>query len=119
MTNTRYDYMEAMMEDVKEYIRSEVTLSDYSDRANLEEHLNDVLWVNDGVTGNASGSYTCNTWQAEENICHNLYLLNDSLNEFGCTENAIEKGAEWCDVIIRCYLLGQVIANVLDDMGIE
>ena len=116
MTNTNYDYMEAMKEDIRNYLNDEVTLSDFSDREELEEHLNETLWVHDSVTGNASGSYTCNAYQAEENICHNLDLLADAMKEFCCEENAIEKGAEWCDVTIRCYLLGQAIAEVLDDM---
>lgn len=57
MTNTTdYNYMEAMTEDIREYIKNEVTLSDYSDRDELEEHLNETLWIEDSVTGNASGS---------------------------------------------------------------
>ena len=108
-----------MKEDIKEYIKNEVTLSDYSDRDELEEYLNDTLWTVDSVTGNASGSYTCNTYKAEEYICHNLDLLAEAVKEFGCEENILEKGAEWCDVTIRCYLLGQVIAEVLDDMEEE
>ena len=115
----RYNYMEVMTEDIKNYISNEITLSDYSDRDELEEYLNDTLWINDSVTGNASGSYTCNTWYAEENICHNLDLLEEALKEFGCEVNILEKGAEWCDVTIRCYLLGQAIAEVLDDMKDE
>lgn len=119
-TNTTdYNYMEAMTEDIKEYIKNEVTLSDYSDRDELEEHLNDTLWTEDSVTGNASGSYTFNTYKAEEYICHNLDLLAEAITEFGCDTNVLEKGAEWCDVTIRCYLLGQVIAEVLDDMKEE
>lgn len=122
MTNTTnytdYDYMEAITEDIKEYIKNEVTLSDYSDREELEEYLNDTLWTEDSVTGNASGSYTFNTYKAEEYICHNLDLLSEALEEFGYENNVkvLEKGAEWCDVIIRCYLLGQAISEVLDDM---
>lgn len=119
MTNTDYNYMEAMTEDIKEYIKNEVTLSDYSDRDELEEHLNDTLWTEDSVTGNASGSYTFNTYKAEEYICHNLDLLAEAITEFGCDTNVLEKGAEWCDVTIRCYLLGQAIAEVLDDMEEE
>lgn len=118
-TTTNYNYIEAMKEDIKEYIKNEVTLSDYSDRDELEEYLNDTLWTVDSVTGNASGSYTCNTYKAEEYICHNLDLLAEAVKEFGCEENILEKGAEWCDVTIRCYLLGQVIAEVLDDMEEE
>ena len=116
---TDYNYMEAMTEDIKEYINNEVTLSDYSDRDELEEHLNDTLFMEDDITGNASGSYFCNAYRAEECLCHNLDLLAEAVKEFGCTENVLENGAEWCDVTIRCYLLGQAIVNVLDDMEEE
>lgn len=116
---TDYNYIEAMKEDIKEYIKNEVTLSDYSDRDELEKHLNDTLWTEDSVTGNASGSYTFNTYKAEEYICHNLDLLADALENFGCDVDVFKKGAEWCDVTIRCYLLDQTIAEVLDDMEEE
>lgn len=115
-TTTNYNYIEAMKEDIKEYIKNEITLSDYSDRDELEDHLNETLWTEDSITGNASGSYTCNTYRAEEYICHNLDLLAEAISDFGCDTNVLEKGAEWCDVTIRCYLLGQAIAEVLDDM---
>ena len=73
----RYNYMEAMKEDIKEYINNEVNLKDFTDRDELEEKLNEDLWVEDSVTGNASGSYYCNSWKAEEAICHNLDLLGE------------------------------------------
>lgn len=118
MTNTTtYNYLEAVTEDVRNYIDNEITLTDYADREELEEHLNDTLFIEDCVTGNASGSYTCNAWQAEEYLAHNWDILAEALEEFGETDiNVIEKGAEWCDVTIRCYLLGQTISEVLDDM---
>lgn len=28
----------------------------------------------------------------------------------------LDKGAEWCDVTIRCYLVGEAIRNVLDEL---
>lgn len=49
-----YNYMEAMAEDIKEYIKNEITLSDYADRDELEEYLNDTLLTEDSVTGNAN-----------------------------------------------------------------
>ena len=115
----RYNYMEAMKKDIKEYINNEVNLKDFTDRDDLEEKLNEDLWVNDSVTGNASGSYYCNSWKAEEAICHNLDLLGEAMKEFGCEVDLLEKGAEWADVTIRCYLLGQAIEKVLDDMEEE
>ena len=64
MTNTTdYNCMEAITEDIKEYINNEVTLSYYSKRDELEEYLHDTLWIVDSVTGNGSGSYFCNALQ--------------------------------------------------------
>lgn len=115
----RYDYLEAVTEDVKEYIKSEIELSDYSDRDELEEYLNERLWDCDSVTGNGSGSYTFNAWQAEENLCHNLDLLGEALNEFGGNVGELLESAESCDVTIRCYLLGQAISTALDELWEE
>ena len=115
----KYNYMEAMKDDIKEYINNEVNLKDFTDRDELEEKLNEDLWVEDSVTGNASGSYYCNSWKAEEAICHNLDLLGEAMKEFGCEVDLLEKGAEWADVTIRCYLLGQAISEVLDEMEEE
>lgn len=38
-----YNYLEAMTEDVKEYIYENIDTSNYSDRDELEEALNDDL----------------------------------------------------------------------------
>ena len=115
----KYDYLEAVTNDVKEYINSEIEMSDYSDRDELEEYLNEHLFCEDSVTGNASGSYTFNAWQAEENICHNLDLLGEALAEFGGDASDLLKSAESCDVTIRCYLLGQAISAALDELWEE
>ena len=111
-----YNYLESVKVDVKNYIENEVELSDYSSREELESYLNDELFTNDSVTGNASGSYTYSTWQAEENLCHNLDLLGEACEEFGSGMDVIKNGAESCDVTIRCYLLNQAISEVLDEM---
>lgn len=116
----KYNYLEAVKEDVKNYINDNEIKVYPSNREEVEQTLNDDLWVEDSVTGNASGSYTFKTWQAEENLCHNWELLAEAMEEFGCSdENVIEKGAEWADVTIRCYLLAQAIAEVLDEVEEE
>lgn len=118
--STTYNYLEAVKEDVKNYIDNEITLSDFSDREELEEHLNDTLWIEDSVTGNGSGSYTFSTYKAEENICHNLDLLAEALEEFGSdASHLLKRGAEAADVTIRCYLLSSAISEVLDNMTEE
>lgn len=113
-----YDYREAMTEDVKEWIKQNIDLTEWTeDREGLEQQLNDDLWTEDSITGNASGSYYCNSYKAEESIAHNWNLLNEALDEFEQNNiNVIKKGAEWADVTIRCYLLGFVISDVLDEM---
>ena len=116
---TNYNQLENIKADVKEYIDNEINLKDFSDREELEEKLNDTLWTEDSVTGNASGSYYCNSWKAEEALAHNWDLLAEAMKEFCCEVDLLEKGAEWADVTIRCYLLGQAIGEVLDEMEEE
>lgn len=112
---TNYNYKKAVKDDIKNYINENINLADYADTDELQEYLHDTLWTEDSVTGNGSGSYTCNTYEAENNIAHNWDLLNEALEEFGQTDiNILEKGAKWADVIIRCYLLSECIAEVLE-----
>lgn len=116
----KYNYLQAVKEDVKSYIEENEIKVYSSNREEIEQTLNDDLFCEDSVTGNASGSYTFSTWQAEENLCHNWELLAEAMEEFGYSDtNVIEKGAEWADVTIRCYLLGQAISEVLDEIEEE
>ena len=113
----KYNYFEAVCDDVREYINENAIKVTTNNRDDVENELNDTLFISDSVTGNASGSYTFNTWRAEEYICHNMDLLSEALNEFGCNgADALERGAEYCDVTIRCYLLGSAINTVLDEI---
>lgn len=118
---TEYNYLEAVTADVLDYIREEIDLDEWKGKADeLAEHLNDELWVCDSVTGNASGSYTFNRYRAEEYLCHNWAELAEALEEFGCSDiNPFTKGAEWCDVTLRCYYLGQAIAEALEELAEE
>lgn len=119
----KYDYLEAMKSDVIDYIREEVNASEFSDREDLENKLNDDLFINDSITGNASGSYTFNSYTAKEYVFDNIDLLNEAITEF-CEDDVIgekflNEEWEWMDVTIRCYLLGQAISEALDDIEEE
>ena len=101
-----YNYYEEVLQAVEEAVNDgyspemlePVDLEDYAQK------LNEVLWVDDSVTGNASGSFFFNAYKAEE-----------ALEEFGQTDvNAFEKGAEWVDVTIRCYLLNSCIGYYIE-----
>lgn len=116
----KYDYLEAVTNDVKNAILKNYHDWHFTDRDELAEVANDELWINDSVTGNGSGSYTCNAWQAEENLCHNMDELEEACNDFGQDiGEAVKQGAEYCDATIRCYLLSQAISAAIDELEEE
>ena len=124
MTRTTYNYNEAVKYDVLDYIRNEVNFSEFEDLEELEQSLNDDLWTADSVTGNASGSYTFNRYQAQEYVMDNIELLNDACEEFGTNtetvgEKFLNEEFEWMDVTIRCYLLAQAISEALEEVEDE
>ncbi len=112
----KYDYREHVLEDVREYISNNYSREELKSMADdldeLENKLDDIMWIADSVTGNGSGSYTFNAWQAEENLCHNLDLIQEVGREFGELDLT---SPESCDVSIRCYYLRECINEVLNE----
>lgn len=114
-----YNYREEMAQDIKEYIRENESEFEGLDIDELRDKLYDDLWTEDSVTGNASGSYTFNRFRAEEYIKDNLDLLGEAYEELSTPEDLgrelIDQNYESMDVTIRCYLLYQIIDEVLED----
>lgn len=119
---SNYDYYAAMRQDVRNAIDEGYSLDEWRGRRDeLEEKLNEDLWIDDGVTGNASGSYYCNSYKAMQAVMDNMELLQEALDEFGADYADIGRRFmagdwEYFDVSIRCYLLSSVVADVLDDI---
>lgn len=115
-----YNYHDAIKDDcetaIKEYLDYHKDEVKGMSKETLKQKFHDAFWIDDSVTGNASGSYTFCTFEAEQNIAGNWDLLGEAMSEFGCECNAIEKGAEWADVTIRCYLLGEGIDKAMDEL---
>lgn len=111
-----YDYKEEVLQAVKEAAEDSYTpeMLEPVDLDDYAEKLNQALWVDDGVTGNASGSFFCNAYKAEEALAGNWDLAAEALECFGCDVRPFEKGAEWVDVIIRCYLLNSCISDYIE-----
>lgn len=115
-----YNYEENMKEDIKAWIEENISIEDndvdYDD-------IYESLWIEDSVTGNGSGSYTFNREEAKEYVVDNMELCQDALREF-CTpaeeigNRFLNEDWEWLDVTIRCYLLGQLLGEVFEEMGI-
>lgn len=120
-----YNYIKSMVDDIKEYINENFTGEEIAermvDRDEWEQELNDDLFCCDSVTGNASGSYTFNSWKSKEYVTDNTDLLKEALQEF-CVEGEeiaerfLNDEWEYFDVTIRCYLLGQAINEALDEI---
>lgn len=114
-----YDYHDAVLTDVIQYIMDEEPERECSDRDELEEKLNDELWTVDSVTGNGSGSYTFSREEAKHNVSCNVDLVREMAEEF-CVEKRdlaqhfLDEDWEWFDVSIRCYLLGWAIHYAMD-----
>lgn len=125
MTHTeRYDYREAMAEDIYDYLcENGIDGSEYADRDDAFEKLNDALWVEDSVTGNASGSYTMDRDTAKRYVFDNWDLVMDAYRELGEFDKLVEamesSNFEYMDVLVRCYLLGEVLYSVLEDLEAE
>lgn len=122
-----YNYQKEMAQDIKNYLFDLYTKEELKDHLKTRESkeafstkLYDELWVEDSVTGNASGSYTFSSYKAQECLVGNLELLKEALEEF-CDDAlyALKRGPEFCDVTIRCYLLGNALEDALWDVEKE
>lgn len=114
----KYDYYKNVREDIKQRLNEWLDfdrINDYSDIDEVISAVYDDFFNSDSITGNGSGSYTFNSWVAEENLCHNMDLLKEALNEFGGELNDYIDSAEACDVTIRCYVLGQLVGEVVKE----
>ena len=121
-----YNYLENVTTDAKQAILENLGYWSFSDREDLEEIANDILWADDSVTGNGSGSYTFNGEAAKEYVTRSddgMDTLRDAVREFDCEHEAftafLEEDWEYYDVTIRCYLLGQAISAAIDELEEE
>ena len=113
-----YDYEGAVLEDVKAAILESLRNGqyvDYDDLEDAQEAIQEDLWADDGVTGNASGSYTFSTFMAELYLVGNGDLYDEALEEF---DGEYDSSPEARDVTIRCHLLGNAISEALESEDI-
>lgn len=115
-----YNYYENVKEDLKE------ALEEYREYSNIEkwneenrdeiwEEVYDIAWTDDSVTGNGSGSYFFNSYKSGQALADNFDLLKEAIEEFGGDIGNALDNEEAADVTIRCYILGQVLSEVLDE----
>jgi len=103
------------MEELSEWLK---------DRDSFEEHLFDEFWIDDSVTGNASGSYTFSRSDALDNVSSDFDTVVEACKEFcvdasTIAEKFLAEDWEYFDVTARCYVLGNAISEALDDIEKE
>ena len=119
-----YDYYDAVKADLFEYLKE---IADYESFYYPDiDHIWDDSSLYNRITGNIDGSYYCNTYLAEEALCHNWNLLFEVIEEYDLrNEDVIKRGAEYCDVLVRDYVLGQILSEydsieeLYEDAGIS
>ena len=115
----KYDYRESVKADIREWLQENRSMDELkadlsTDGWNTFRNLYDEMFCEDSITGNASGSYTFDRWQAEENLCHNLDLLDDAQRFYDNRPDV--NNPETCDVTIRVYLLNDCLYEVLEEI---
>lgn len=112
---TRYEYLL----EIKEDLRNKYLIENNGDFEKDYNTIYDECFVDDSITGNASGSYYCNSYKASEAIRGAEDVLQEALVEFGCDAETIAKHMfdyEYLDCTIRCYLLGEAIEDFLNEL---
>ena len=114
------DYREEVKNDLLSYARE---CWEYDNDTSAETIIDDA-WTADSVTGNGSGSYTFNTWEAQQNISDLIWDsdLLDMYKELGYDHVPLEDGAESIDVSIRCFLLSEFaddVERLIDELNEE
>ncbi|MDY6084804.1 MAG: hypothetical protein SPI25_06125 [Dialister sp.] len=118
-----YDYRQAMKEDIRDYIKDNVEIGKDTDKDELESTLYDDLFIEDSVTGNASGSYTFKRNTARDYVTDNIDLLEEACHELGIDDATIgrwflNQDFDSMDVTIRCHLLSECLHDVPDDITV-
>lgn len=111
-----YNYLQAVKNDVRAAIEEGRVYIDYDN--NIDDiivSVEDILWADDAVTGNESGSYTSDSEKAKSYVSKNLDLLADAIDAFDCREGAgkilADKNWEYLDAIIRLYVLSRQLGK--------
>lgn len=122
-------YLEMVMEDVVNYFENwsdwEEKIDDFEDLESFADAIADDLWIEDGVTGNASGSYYCNSYKAKEAVFSNMEEVSAALRDFYCgnadevAEMFLDEQWETIDVIVRCYYLREAVDEAIRECGID
>ena len=117
----RYDYCKEVANDIINWMddkNNNFQLSNFEDKEEAGQYLNDMLWADSSITGNGPIAYASDL-ECEEYICHNLDLVFAACDCFGISSEVLRdhlhehKLGIYLDCLIRCYVLGEAIDMAL------
>ena len=109
------DYKQEVIEDLKELSTENYDNIKDMDTDELRDEIMDCRF-SDSITGNASGSYYCNAYKAQETIAQRSLLFDDYflsyLEDMGQDlGELVKRGAEVVDVWARCCVLDYMLTD--------
>lgn len=119
-----YSYKESVKSDVRDWMEENRDQWEGLDRHDVYEVVYDACWVADGVTGNASSSYTFSRYEARQNFFEDddsdeyiSQMIEDGFTTKESVGRAVSESQwELLDVSIRCWLLTDAVTEILDEM---
>lgn len=110
MAMTMNDYREQVKADLLAYTRE---AWEYNNEVTADQIMDDAF-IEDSVTGNASGSYTFSAYEAQQNVSGVIWEAEvlEIFREFGGDHIPLEAGAEYIDVSIRCFIVNEFTSDV-------
>lgn len=114
-----FNYSEDVKESVINFIQDEIDKLDFLEsikKQNFYDCYYDDLFIDDSITGNASGSYYCNTMKAKESCLSDIETIEDAVNDSFIDMNKHFGEWEYIDVSARCYVLSSVLSEIESDI---
>ncbi len=115
----RQEYIEevknSIIDNINDYL--DIVNDKRGDISQMEQELHDAMWDDDSITGNGSGSYYCNRYDAKEAVIDNIEEIAEEIEAiFGEIPNDKRYDWEWLDVSMRCAILAEAISYALDEL---
>lgn len=120
----KYNYHKEMYNDIINYIKDNYDIAEIKENPEeMCEQIQDDLWIVDEITGNG-GSYYADEEACSRMVGDNLYLLIKIKEEyFGAyaLDNAFSYNhkndiGRYLDCTIRCFLLTEIVQEVIDEL---
>ena len=117
----KYNYWKETANDIYCWMNDcGIQLSDFNDKYQAAEYIEQQIWNEDIITGNGDSWYEKEK-NCEEYLCHNIDLAFQACEDLGVDFKTLRKEfsngtlARYLDCTIRCYVLMTAIYDALTE----